>query len=85
MAVFGVFISYFLSTLAALKAAQTHETWQLAPWISKLASVVCIAIIGICIHKILISGFSYIFLVLIALGIGSMLMHRYKVISISMK
>lgn len=68
MAVFGMTIAYFLSTLAALRAARSKETASLPRIIPLLSFISCSYILWLCAERILSSGASYIFLIVLGAG-----------------
>lgn len=69
MAVFGMTLSYFMSTLAALRAAQGRHLPSLPRWLPMLSFVSCSYILWLCAERILKSGASFVFLIILGSGL----------------
>lgn len=70
MAVFGMTMAYFMSTLAALRAAKDRHITALPRWLPALSLVSCAYILWLCAERILRSGASWVFLVILGIGLG---------------
>lgn len=69
MAVFGMTVSYFMSTLAALRAARVHKSSRLPRYLPMLSFASCSYIILLCADRIIKSGASLVFLIILASGL----------------
>jgi amino acid transporter len=68
MAVFGMTVAYLMSTIAALKLTHKREIVSLPRFVPYLALLSCMFILYLCTIRILSSGASYVFLIILALG-----------------
>jgi hypothetical protein len=78
MAVFGMTIGYFMSTLAAWKASGLKSITSLPRWLVILSFMSCAYVLWLCATRIISSGASSLFLLILASGIVLAFMQEYK-------
>ncbi|HXW60614.1 MAG TPA: amino acid permease, partial [Myxococcota bacterium] len=69
MAVFGMTVAYFMCTLAALRAVRSKQIPLLPRIVPALSFLSCAYILWLCAERILRSGASFIFLIILSLGL----------------
>lgn len=81
MAVFGMTIGYLMSAVAAWKAASDGSHRALPRWLVVLSFVSCAYVLWLCATRIISSGASSLFLLILAAGIGAAMWQKHRRVS----